>query len=131
MVPDHPLQLVSICRLVSAKYTRSKVRKALPRGFEYVIDELLHAADTNAKAMYNHEIVRSIIETDQADAFIIAMSDLIQRLVIDRLHIVGDIFDRGRELTSFWTGSRTITTWTSSGATMTSCGWVRQPEAKH
>lgn len=89
------LQLVSICRLVSAKYTRSKVRKALPRGFEYVIDELLHAADTNAKAMYNHEIVRSIIETDQADAFIIAMSDLIQRLVIDRLHIVGDIFDRG------------------------------------
>ncbi len=89
------LRLVDVCRLSASKYTRSKVRKALPKGFEYIIDELLHAADTVDKQRYNSEIVRSIIETNQADAFIIAISRLIQQLVIDRLHVVGDIFDRG------------------------------------
>jgi len=89
------LRLVEVCRLAGSKYTRSKVRKALPIGFEYIIDELLHAADTEEKARYNNQIIRSIIQTERADAFIIAISHLISRLVIDRLHIVGDIFDRG------------------------------------
>ena len=89
------LRLVEVCRLCASKYTRSKVRKALPQGFEYIIDELLHAADNEEKLRYNHEIIRSIIEIERADAFIVAISKLISRLVIDRLHIVGDIFDRG------------------------------------
>lgn len=88
-------RLVEVCRIAGSKYTRSKVRKALPKGFEYIIDELLHAADNEEKARYNSEIIRSIIDTDRADAFIVAISRLISRLIIDRLHIVGDIFDRG------------------------------------
>ncbi|MEG0751454.1 MAG: fructose-1,6-bisphosphatase [Oscillospiraceae bacterium] len=88
-------RLVEVCRLSATKYTRSKVRKALPHGFEYIIDELLHAADNENKTRYNREILRAIIETEQANAFIIAICNLIQRLVIDHLHIVGDIFDRG------------------------------------
>lgn len=89
------LRLTEVCRLSASKYTRSKVRKALPKEFEYVIDELLHSNDSVNKQNYNLEIVRAIIDTGQQDEFIVAMSRLIQRLVIDRLHIVGDIFDRG------------------------------------
>lgn len=89
------LRLVEVCKLTASKYTRSKLRKALPRGFEYVIDELLHAADNTNKSRYNREIVRAIVETERADAFIISICRLIQRLVIDRLHIIGDVYDRG------------------------------------
>lgn len=89
------LNLVEVCKLSASKYTRSKLRKALPEGFEYIIDELLHATDNENKTNYNREIVRSIIEIDRADAFIISICQLIQRLVIDRLHIIGDIYDRG------------------------------------
>ncbi len=89
------LRLVEVCRLAGSKYTRSKVRKALPKGFEYIIDELLHATDSEEKARYNQEIIRSIIRTGEADAFITAICHLISRLVVDRLHIVGDVFDRG------------------------------------
>ena len=88
-------RLVEVCRLSASKYTRSKVRKAMPHGFEYVLDELLHAADDANHKGYNREIVKAIIETDRSEEFIVAISELIQRLVIDRLHIVGDIFDRG------------------------------------
>ncbi|MDO4565748.1 MAG: fructose-1,6-bisphosphatase [Oscillospiraceae bacterium] len=88
-------RLVEICRVSASKYTRSKVRKALPRGFEYIIEELLHATDNSNQAGYNREVVNAIIETERAEDFIIAISGLIQRLVIDKLHIVGDIFDRG------------------------------------
>ena len=88
-------RLVEVARLSASKYTRSKVRKALPQGFEYIIDELLHAIETEDKLRYNNELIRTIIETEQADTMIVALSNLIQRLVIDRLHIVGDIFDRG------------------------------------
>ena len=88
-------RLVEVARLSASKYTRSKVRKALPQGFEYIIDELLHAIETEDKMRYNNELIRTIIETEQADTLIVALSNLIQRLVIDRLHIVGDIFDRG------------------------------------
>ncbi len=89
-------QLVSICRLVSSKYTRSKVRKALPADFSYIIQELLHERTDDAdKAAYVNVIIDTIISTGRADDFIIAISNVIQRLAIDQLHILGDIYDRG------------------------------------
>ena len=89
-------QLVRVCRNVSSKYTRSKVRKALPEEFSYIIQELLHESsmDPNKEA-YINVIISTIIETHRADDFIIALCNLIQRLTIDTLHILGDIFDRG------------------------------------
>ncbi len=89
-------RLVRVCRNVSTKYTRSKVQKALPKDFSYIIQELLHEpeSDPNKHAYFN-KIIQTIITTGRADAFIIAMCELIQRLVIDSLHIVGDIYDRG------------------------------------
>ena len=89
-------QLVRIARDVSSKYTRSKVRKSLPEDFSYIIEELLHERtdDTN-KAAYVNVIVDTIIETRRADDFISALCVVIQRLAIDQLHILGDIFDRG------------------------------------
>ena len=89
-------RLVMVCRNVSSKYTRSKVRKALPSDFSYIIQELLHEStiDTNKQA-YVEVIVRTIIATDRADEFIISICNLIQQLAIDTLHILGDVFDRG------------------------------------
>lgn len=88
--------LVAVCRLVSSKYTRSKVRKALPRSFSYIIQELLHERTDDAnKADYVNVIIETIISTGRADDFIIAICNVIQRLSIDQLHILGDIFDRG------------------------------------
>ena len=87
--------LVQVCKSVAAKYTRSKVRKRLPKGFDYIIDELLHAEDEANKARYYTEILNSIIECGQLDAFMIGFSDSISRLAVDRLHIIGDIWDRG------------------------------------
>ena len=90
-------QLTEVCRAVSVKYTRSKVRKMLPPDFSYVIQELLHESDSpgSPKQSYFNGILNSIISIGRADAFIIAMSNVIQCLTIDRLHIIGDIFDRG------------------------------------
>ena len=89
-------QLVSVCRLVSSKYTRSKVRKALPKDFSYIIQELLHErTDDVNKTDYVNVIIDTIITTGCADDFIIAISNVIQRLAIDQLHILGDIYDRG------------------------------------
>lgn len=89
-------KLVVICREVSAKYTRSKVRKALPQEFSYIIQELLHESTViTKKADYVQVIIDTIISTDRADAFIIAISNVIQRLIIDQLHLLGDIYDRG------------------------------------
>ena len=88
--------LVAVCRLVSSKYTHSKVRKALPSDFSYIIQELLHERTDDAnKADYVNVIIDTIISTGRADDFIIAISNVIQRLSIDQLHILGDIFDRG------------------------------------
>ena len=89
-------QLVKVCQNVSSKYTRSKVRKALPGEFSYIIQELLHesSVDPNKQA-YINVIISTIISTRRADDFIVAMCNLIQRLTIDSLHIVGDIYDRG------------------------------------
>lgn len=89
-------RLVKVCQSVSSKYTRSKVNKALPKDFSYIIQELLHEteADPN-KQDYFKQIISTIISTRRADDFIAAMCELIQRLTIDRLHVIGDIYDRG------------------------------------
>lgn len=90
-------RLVEIAKKVSSKYTRSKVRKAITNGFEYVIDELLNsqAGNEKDKETYYKAIIRTIIRLNQAEKFIIAISNLIKRMAIDHLHIIGDIYDRG------------------------------------
>ncbi len=89
-------QLIAVCRRMSSKYTRSKVRKSLPEEFSYIIEELLHeSSDDYDKQAYVGVIIRTIIGTKRAEQFIVALCRLIQRLAIDRLHLLGDIFDRG------------------------------------
>ena len=89
-------RLIELLRYCSSKYTRSKVRKFLPEDFRYIIEELLHPDSTSPhKDEYYKSIVDNIIEIDRARVFIIEVSKAIQKLVIDRLHIVGDIYDRG------------------------------------
>ena len=89
-------RLIEVAREVSSKYTRSKVRKAMPKGFDYIIGELIHLQGCGTdKETYYKQIIRSIIELDRADAFIVAISNLIKRMAIDHLHVIGDIFDRG------------------------------------
>jgi len=87
-------RLIEVARVSADKYTRSKLRKAMPKDFSYVIDELLNEP-TQKKEKYFDSIIKAIIEVDQANSFITAISKFIQRLLIDRLHIIGDIFDRG------------------------------------
>lgn len=89
-------RLIQICKRVASKYTRSKVRKALPKDFAYVIEELItEKEEVQDKEAYYNSIISTIIRIGSAKDFIIAMSNLIQRLVIDHIHIVGDIYDRG------------------------------------
>ena len=90
------VQVVKVLEAVSSKYTRSKVRKALPTEYSYIIQELLHESSSQPdKQKYITAILDTIIETGCADHFIIAISKVIHRLTIDSLHIVGDIYDRG------------------------------------
>lgn len=89
-------KLIDVCRMMSSKYTRSFVRKRLPKDFAYIIDELLHAHfEDHDKDLYYGRILSSILDIGRADDFIIALAQLIQRLAVFKLHIVGDIFDRG------------------------------------
>ncbi len=89
-------QLIKVCQAVSSKYTRSKVRKALPAEFAYIIEELLHESPSDDnKQEYFNRIIETIISTGQADAFITALCYVIQRLSIDQLHVLGDVYDRG------------------------------------
>lgn len=89
-------RLLELCVFAASKYTRSKVRKALPKEFAYIIEELLSKDDKFLnKDDYYNEIISSIIMLDRADDFIMAISHLIQRLVVDHLHVLGDIYDRG------------------------------------
>ena len=89
-------RIIEICRVISTKYTRSKVRKAMPKDFEYIIQELLYERkDEDNKKEYVDTIIDTIISTKSSRDFIKSVSDLIIRLAIDRLHIVGDIYDRG------------------------------------
>ena len=89
-------RLIEVCKCAASKYTRSKVRKALPEEFAYVIDELItEKAEVSDKESYYNSIVSTIIGIGRAEVFITALSELVQRLTIDHLHIVGDIYDRG------------------------------------
>lgn len=89
-------RLIEVCKCTASKYTRSKVRKALPSEFAYVIEELItEKAEVSDKESYYNSIISTIIEIRRAEEFIIALSELIQRLTVDHLHIVGDIYDRG------------------------------------
>ena len=89
-------RLIDVCKYTSSKYTRSKVRKAMPADFAYVIEELItEKADIADKEAYYESIIRTIISIGRADQFIKALAELIRRLVVDHLHILGDIYDRG------------------------------------
>lgn len=88
-------RLVQVCKVVSSKYTRSKVRKKIPKNFSYIIDELLHADTEENKERYYEEIICSIVTTGTSDAFISQFCSLIRECCVDMLHILGDIFDRG------------------------------------
>ncbi len=89
-------RLVQITKKVASKYTRSKVRKALPKDFAYIIEELItEKSEVSDKEGYYNEIIHTIIRIGRAQEFIVALCNLIQRLVVDHLHIVGDIYDRG------------------------------------
>jgi fructose-1,6-bisphosphatase-3 len=89
-------RLVEICKVTGSKYTRSKVRKKMPKEFAYILDELLHVDHNDEnKKVYYEEIIRSITDTELGDKFIIVLCELIRNLAIDKLHIIGDIFDRG------------------------------------
>ena len=89
-------QMLELARDLSSKYTRSKVRKAMPEDFAYIIDELMHAQpdEDDNQVRYHNEILETILRIDAED-FVIALAELIKCLAVDRLHIVGDIFDRG------------------------------------
>ncbi|MCR5213132.1 MAG: fructose-1,6-bisphosphatase, partial [Eubacterium sp.] len=89
-------QLIALCREVASKYTRSKMRKKLPEEFGYAIDELIHTDESEPdKRLYYMEILNAVCDVEVVDEFIIALAELIQSLLIDSLHIIGDIFDRG------------------------------------
>lgn len=89
-------RLIEVSKRAASKYTRSKVRKALPKDFSYVIEELItEKYEVNDKESYYNSIIMTIIRIGRAEEFIVAISSLIQRLVVDHLHIVGDIYDRG------------------------------------
>lgn len=89
-------KLIVLTRVSAIKYTRSKVRKALPKNFRYIIEELLHEKETlSSKQEYYNRIIETIIEVKKAEDFINGLCDVIRKLVVDRLHIVGDIYDRG------------------------------------
>lgn len=88
-------RLITICKSVSTKYTRSRVRRRLPKYLDYAMDELLHADDEENKNHYYESIINSVIECGIGEEFIKAMADVISVLAVDQLHIIGDIFDRG------------------------------------
>lgn len=88
-------RLITVCETISAKYTRSRVRKSVPEKLRYIVDELLNVTDDVNKDYYYDKIIGSIIETGIAEKFIISLCRLIGELAVDKLHIIGDIFDRG------------------------------------
>ena len=125
-------QLIEVCKITASKYTRSKVRKALPKEFSYIIDELLHAQpdEDNNQLIYHSKIIDTIINIDNGGAFIEALATLIKRLAVDHLHIVGDISTAAPTLTPSWICLSTTTPWTWNGATTIFYGWARPPGAR-
>ncbi len=91
------MRLVRLARYLSDSYTRSKVRKAMPQEYAYIIDELLHASpgEGEQRRRYHQRIIDTIVDTGSADDFIVSLASLIKRLAVDHLHLVGDVFDRG------------------------------------
>ena len=127
-------ELILVAKLLSSKYTRSKVRKALPEEYAYIIDELLHAQeDEDANQVrYHKQILKTIIDLEDADEFIIALSALIKRLAVDHLHMLWMMYlteeeARIRFLICFMIITRLI----SSGAIMTFSGWGRHVAMMH
>ena len=92
---ENIFRLVLILTSVTNKYTQSKVRKRLPKNYAYIIDELLHASDTDNKGNYYSQIINTLIEYKVAEDFIEEMTESISKLAVDKLHIIGDIWDRG------------------------------------
>ena len=88
-------QLIEVCHLVSIKYSRNKVRKAIPPEYSFIINELINAENTSREEYYE-SIIKTIVDIDKADDFIVAFATVIKRLIVDQLHIVGDLFDRGQ-----------------------------------
>ena len=90
------VNMVKVLEVVASKYTRSKVRKALPKEYSYIIEELIHESlNDNNKHEYIYSILNTIISTGSSERFICAIAHVIQRLTIDSLHVIGDIYDRG------------------------------------
>lgn len=118
-------RLIEICKRAASKYTRSKVRKAMPQDFAYILEELITEKDDSVdKASYYNAIVNTIIHVGRGRECIIAMSQLIQRLVIDHLHIVGDIFDRGPGPHKIMDKLMSYHSVDIRGATTMFCGWA-------
>ena len=90
-------RMIDLAKLLSSKYTRSKVRKATPEAFRFIIDELIHAQpdEDQNQLVYHRKILDTILETGSTRQFIYALAALIKRLAVDHLHIIGDIYDRG------------------------------------
>ena len=90
-------RLVRLARRLSGSYTRSKVRKAMPVAYAYIIDELLHISpdERETRLAYHQRIIDTIVDTGSADDFVCSLAALIKRLAVDHLHVVGDVFDRG------------------------------------
>ena len=122
------LQLIDICRLVSSKHTRDHVRGCLPSSCGYILDELLHAHfEDHDKDLYYGQIVGSIIENGRADRFIVRLCELIKHLAVDKLHIVGDLFDRGPRPDIILDLLMRHHNVDIKGATMTWYGWALPP----
>lgn len=126
-------ELILVAKLLSSKYTRSKVRKALPEEYAYIIDELLHAQeDEDANQVrYHKQILKTIIDLEDADEFIIALSALIKRLAVDHLHIVEMYLTEEEARIRFLICFMIITRLISSGAIMTFSGWGRHVAMMH
>ena len=97
-------RMVHLARMFSSKYTREKVRRAMPAEWAFLLDELMHCQDDGEgsggeqqdnRRIYHDAILDSLITTDSGDGLIIALTQLVKRLAVDRLHVVGDIYDRG------------------------------------
>lgn len=122
-------RLIEVCKTVSSKYTRSKVRKALPEDYAYVIEELItEKQEVLNKEAYYEAIINTILELGQADNFIVALAELVQRLVIDHLHILlGMCMTAVRHRTGLWISWNNIIRLISSGGITIWYGWGQQP----
>ena len=121
------MRLVRLARRLSGSYTRSKVRKAMPVAYAYIIDELLHISpdEREARLAYHQRIIDTIIDTGSADDFICSLAALIKRLAVDHMHLVGDIFDRGPHADKMRPSHGLPLHRRRVGLTTTSCGWAR------